>query len=183
MHRTTVRTTVVTAGLAGAAALVVAAPALADSVTRAAGELTRYTYAEPVAATVPEGATARVQSVETADGKTIMTLHVSGMQPFAQYGAHAHVHACGPTGGAAGGHFQWDVDPVQPSVDPAFANPQNEIWLDLTTNRAGEGSAKAVVDRPFPSGRRPGSVIIHEKHTSPANGTAGKRVACLTIAY
>jgi Cu-Zn family superoxide dismutase len=67
-----------------------------------------------------------------------------------------------------------------------FANPQNEIWLDLTTDAAGNGHAKAVVDRPFPPGRRPGSVIIHERHTSTGAGVAGvagQRVACLTVTF
>lgn len=153
------RTIVVTAAVAAAGALAVAAP---------------------------EGATARVQRVETADGRTIVTLDVSGMEPYAAYGAHAHVNACGSTGGAAGPHFQHVVDPVTPSVDPAYANPQNEIWLDLTTNRAGEGRAKAVVDGQFAPDRRAKSVIIHEKHTmteSGSAGVAGKRVACLTVPF
>ena len=71
-------------------------------------------------------------------------------------------------------------------TDPAFANPANEIWLDLTTDAAGNGRAKAVVDWQFPSGRRPGSVIIHERHTSTGAGTAGvagQRVACLTVPF
>jgi Cu-Zn family superoxide dismutase len=179
------RTIAVTTGLAAAAALAVAAPAIAENVSRASGELIRYP-GQVVAADAPDGATARVQSVETADGRTIVTLHVSGMEPFAAYGAHAHVHACGSTGGAAGPHFQHVPDPVTPSTDPAYAKPQNEIWLDLTTNAAGEGRAKAVVDWQFSPERRAGSVIIHEKHTLTGTGeagTAGKRVACLTVPF
>jgi len=181
---TTTRTAAVTAGLAAAAALAVAAPALAGSVL-ASGELTRYPGQAPMA-DAPEGASARVHSVETGSGKTVVTLHVAGMEPLARYGAHAHVHRCGATGSAAGPHWQLEDDPVVPSVDPAYANPRNEVWLDLTTNRAGRGSAKAVLGWQFPSDDRPQSVIIHEEHTATATGaagTAGKRVACLDVAF
>ncbi len=191
MHRTTVTSTVDTAGLCASAALLVAAPALAGSdVSRASGAVTRYPNQMPKA-DAPQGASARVQSVASADGRTIVTLNVSGFQAFAQYGAHAHTNPCSdpsknPTGSLAGPHFQNLVDPIQPSVDPAYANPQNEIWLDVATNRAGEGRAKAVVDWQFAPDRRARSVIIHEQPTSTQpgrHGTAGKRVACLAVPF
>jgi Cu-Zn family superoxide dismutase len=184
MNRSTVTASVATAALAGTAALALAAPALAD-VARASGEVTRYPGQSP-AADAPAGASARVQSVATGDGKTIVTLHVTGFEGLKQYGAHAHTQPCGATGGAAGPHFQLRQDPVAPSVDPTYANPENEIWLDLATDPAGEGRAKAVVDWQFPSDRRAKSVIIHERATSTSPGvagTAGKRVACLTVAF
>jgi Cu-Zn family superoxide dismutase len=142
MNRSTVTASVATAALAGTAALALAAPALAD-VARASGEVTRYPGQSP-AADAPAGASARVQSVATGDGKTIVTLHVTGFEGLKQYGAHAHTQPCGATGGAAGPHFQLRQDPVAPSVDPTYANPENEIWLDLATDPAGEGRAKAL---------------------------------------
>lgn len=184
------RTITATAGLAAATALVVAAPAIADSVSRASGDVTRYPGQSP-AADAPEGATARVQSVATSDGRTIVTLHVKGFEPLTRYGAHAHTQPCGdpatdPKGLAAGPHFQHDVDPAPPSVDPAYANPENEIWLDFSTNPAGNGRAKSVVDWQFSPERRAKSVIIHERQTSTEtgkHGTAGKRVACLNVPF
>ncbi|CAA9356838.1 MAG: hypothetical protein AVDCRST_MAG07-3434 [uncultured Frankineae bacterium] len=173
------------AALCGVAALALAAPAPAATVSRTAGDLTVYPGQSPVA-DAPAGAQARVQAVETGDGRTIVTLHVTGLEPEAAYGAHAHVAPCGATGAAAGPHWQHRQDPVTPSTDPAYANPHNELWLDLTTNSAGNGHAKAVVDWTFPSAGRPGSVIIHEKHTATGTGvagTAGKRVACLTVPF
>ena len=105
------------------------APALAGSEqVRAEGPLTVYSAA------VPAGATAQVKAVANSAGDTIVTLHVRGLEPRTAYGAHAHVNACGLDGAAAGPHFQNVVDPASPSVDPAYANPVNEIWLDLTTN-------------------------------------------------
>ncbi len=171
------------AALCGLAALGLAAPALAGSGAHVSGEPTRYAAVAPLA-DVPEGATVKVSSVETGDERTIVTLHVKGMRPLARYGAHAHVNACDSADPkAAGGHFQFVRGGA---TDPVFANPQNEIWLDLTTDAAGNGHAKAVVDRPFPPGRRPGSVIIHERHTSTGAGVAGvagQRVACLTVPF
>ena len=76
--------------------------------------------------------------------------------------------------------------PQQASVDPAFANPRNEIWLDLRTDAAGSGSVDAEV--PFVFGdRAPASVIIHEAEQTATEagkaGSAGARVACLNVPF
>jgi Cu-Zn family superoxide dismutase len=180
--RPVVRPAVLASAALGLAGLALAAPALAGPGAHVADDLTRYGATSPLAL-APEGASAKVHSVETGSGRTIVTLHVRGMQPLARYGAHAHVSPCGATGAAAGPHFQFEQGGL---TDPAYANPANEIWLDLTTDAAGNGSAKAVVERPFPPHRRPASVIIHERHTSTGAGvagTAGQRVACLTVPF
>jgi Cu-Zn family superoxide dismutase len=179
------RTLLLTAALpAAAATLLVALPAVpalaaADRV-RAEGPLVRYDTS------VPEGAAARVQSVATSSGRTVVTLHVRGLQPDTTYGAHAHVHACGATGGAAGPHYQHVVAPAGEAADTAYANRDNEIWLDLTTDDEGNGAAQTVVDWQF----RPdeaNSVVLHQDPTAPgpdgAAGTAGPRLACLTVGF
>jgi Cu-Zn family superoxide dismutase len=191
MNRSTVTTAAATAGLLASAALGLAAPAVAD-VIRASGEVTRYPNQVITGDKALEGATARVQSVETGDGKTIVTLNVAGMESFGEYGAHAHNGPCGdpaadkdPLGLVAGGHYQQDPAGKhgKPATDPAYANPANEIWLDFATNHAGEGRSKSVVDWQFTDARRPRSVIIHEKYTSPENGKAGARVACIDVSF
>lgn len=165
-----------------ASVLFVASPAIAGADRiRAEGELTRY---DSVA--VPEGARAGVTAVYTAAGDSIVTLHVWGMASDTVYGAHAHVNGCGATGAAAGPHFQNRLDPVTPSVDPAYANPGNEIWLDLTTDAEGNGAAQAKVAWQFSPERRARSVIIHREHTSTEAGeagTAGARLACLAVGF
>ena len=100
------------------------------------------------------------------------------------------VNACGATGDAAGPHFQNQVDPAagpgKPSTDPTYANPQNEIWLDLTTDAQGNGTATSTNEWVFPADRRAQSVIIHEMATMTAPGkagTAGKRPACMTVPF
>ena len=155
-------------------------PASAGGSQRTSEPLVTYSAA------VPEGATARVHTVETGSGRTITTLHVSGFAPNTKYGAHAHTRRCGDTGRAAGPHFQNDVDPVSPSTSPRFANPANEIWLDLTTNAAGQGRAKSTVDRQFSPTRRAKSVNIHVEHTHTGptdSGFAGARLACLNVPF
>jgi Cu-Zn family superoxide dismutase len=106
-----------------------------------------FTY-DPALA--PEGARLFVEAGES-DGATEVRLEVDGLLPNRGYAAHAHARPCGPTGDAAGPHFQNMVDPAatpeQPSTDPAYANPGNEIWLDLRTD--GEGHAEATTEVPF----------------------------------
>jgi superoxide dismutase, Cu-Zn family len=132
---------------------------------------------------VPAGATATVVSAPFAG--TTVVLSVRGLLPDRHYGAHAHVAPCGPTGAAAGAHYQHVVDPVQPSTDPAYANPTNELWLDLTTDDRGAATASTRVAWLF-ADRRPHSVVVHETHTHTGPGvagTAGARLACLTVPF
>jgi Cu-Zn family superoxide dismutase len=143
-----------------------------------------FTYNPALA---PEGAEISVYT-DTDGGTTAVRLEVAGLLPGRGYAAHAHVNACGPTGDAAGPHFQNQLDPAaapgRPSTDPAFANPQNEIWLDLRTD--GEGDGESTAEMPFVfADRAPASVVIHEAEvtaTTPGQaGSAGARLACLTI--
>jgi Cu-Zn family superoxide dismutase len=160
----------------------VASPALAgaDNV-RADGPLFRYSD------DVPATATARVDVTYNAAGDTITRLHVWGLRPNTEYGAHAHVNACGAKGTDAGPHFQNvpNPDPTRPA-DPTYANASNEIWLDFTTNSAGNAVAISKVAWQFSPQRRAGSIIIHAEHTHTGphdSGTAGARLACLTVGF
>jgi len=181
--------------LVGGAAVVAACSTSAD----AAGPLvTEGVLATPAQggpamtyapATAPEGAQVALEVVP-GDGSTTATFRVVGMLPDRGYAVHAHVRPCGPTGNDAGPHFQNRVDPAAtpqaPSSDPAYANPQNEVWLDLRTDADGAGTATATVPFAFPD-RAPASVVVHEKEmtaTAPGQaGTAGGRLACLTSTW
>lgn len=134
---------------------------------------------------VPVAGSATVTADEKADSTTV-TLKVTGLLPNRAYGAHAHAKPCGAEGKDAGPHFQFSADPVTPSVDPAYANPKNEIWLDLKTDGAGAGTATSTVAWAFPADRRAGSVVIHALPTATEAGkagTAGDRAACVTVAF
>lgn len=134
---------------------------------------------------VPSGAHASVFSLSTERLGTTTKLAVSGLQPGKHYGAHVHESACGPSGDDAGPHFQHEQDPNQPSTDPEYANPDNEVWLDFTTTADGKGFAASHVDWSYQD-RRPASVVIHEHHTStdPGEaGDAGARLACINVGF
>ncbi|NIH77963.1 superoxide dismutase family protein [Amycolatopsis viridis] len=132
---------------------------------------------------VPDGATVRAFTASVAG--TLTTLSVRGLLPSREYGAHVHTKPCGAAPADSGPHYQHVADPVQPSTDPAYANPRNEIWLDLTTSADGSGFAVSHVDWTY-GDRLPGSVVLHETHThtDPGHaGTAGGRLACLNLEF
>ncbi|WP_026360612.1 superoxide dismutase family protein [Amycolatopsis nigrescens] len=135
---------------------------------------------------VPEGAHVRVFSLSAPTPGTTVALAVRGLEPGHRYGAHVHTKPCGATGDAAGPHYQHLPDPVSPSVDPAYANPHNEIWLDFTASPLGTGLARSRVDWQFTADRRASSVVLHETHThtDPGHaGTAGARLACVNVSF
>lgn len=125
--------------------------------------------------------------VQAGQDDTTFVLSVSGLQADRGYAVHAHVNPCGPTGDVAGPHFQHTPDPAatpeQPSSDPEYANPDNEVWLDLTTDAEGAGEATATLPFTLEAGA-PQSIVIHAGEmtmTEPGEaGTAGDRIACMT---
>jgi Cu-Zn family superoxide dismutase len=148
------------------------------------GGATAITYDEKV---VPSGATAQVTLTGTGAGETVR-LAVTGLLPSRAYGAHLHTKACAATGAAAGPHYQHSADPKAsaspPSVDPRYANPRNEVWLDLSTDAQGSATVTSVQEWEFAESGAPRSLILHAERTRTADGvagTAGARVACLTL--
>ncbi|GJF07813.1 superoxide dismutase family protein [Pseudonocardia sp. D17] len=134
---------------------------------------------------VPVGATATVAS-RSGGGSSTVTLTVNGLLPDHHYGAHAHGKPCGAAPADSGPHFQNRKDPVSPSVDPAYANPQNEVWLDISTGGSGAASATSTVAWDFTDAAHPASVVIHANHTSTEPGkagTAGDRLACVNVNF
>jgi Cu-Zn family superoxide dismutase len=168
------------AAVGAAATLTMLLPGMAwgssgADVVRAEGSLTAYDNPYGTGAANPTaGGAARVHAVANSsgeDGKTIVTLHVTGLAPNREFGSHVHILACGDN--KAGGHYR--NDPAGP------ATPDNEIWLDFTTNGAGSGRAQAVVDWTIrPGGAK--AVIIHDHETEPG-GAAGPKLACLDVAF
>ncbi|MGH3934550.1 MAG: superoxide dismutase, partial [Pseudonocardiaceae bacterium] len=104
------------------------------------------------------------------------------------YAVHAHTKACGTTGEDAGPRYQNRIDPAAtpqaPSTNPDYANPRNEIWLDIRTNATGSGSSRTTVPFGF-ADRIPGSIVVHEAMTTATArgqaGQAGTRIACVTL--
>lgn len=156
-------------------AVTVARFATPDTATKA------YTYDPALIA--PGAAVMVVATPLRRSTKTLLSVY--GLVPNRTYGAHAHQRPCGAAPTDAGAHHQHVVDPNQPSVDPAYANPENEIWLDFTTDGHGRGEAMTRVAWQFGE-RRAGSIVLHEEHThtEPGHaGTAGARLGCLTVPF
>jgi Cu-Zn family superoxide dismutase len=172
--------------IAGAAVLALVVPAVAlvqpafgaqqAGVTVVAGTFGSYTPGTRAVtynpALVPFGAKASALGLTIPTG-TVVTLAVHGLVPNRMYGAHVHTRSCGP--------YQNVVDPHQPSADPAYANPRNEIWLDFSTDAHGNAFALSTVDWTF-TDRHAHSVVIHEHHTH-TGGAAGARLACLNANF
>jgi len=133
---------------------------------------------------IPVGAKLATGSSVT-NGQTTVELKVSGLLPNTKYGSHVHTKPCGAKPADSGPHYQNDKDPVSPSVDPKFANADNEIWLDFSTDAKGDATGTATVKWEFRKGEA-NAVIVHAAHTSTEHGkagTAGDRLACLTAQF
>ncbi|MFD8500736.1 superoxide dismutase family protein [Amycolatopsis sp. NPDC059657] len=133
---------------------------------------------------VPVGATLGT-SASVEGGSTTVTLTVTGLLPNTAYGSHVHTKSCGAKPADSGPHYQSQKDPVSPSIDPAYANRDNEIWLDFTTDAKGAANSSAKVKWEFRQGEA-NSIVVHatHTHTEPGKaGTAGDRLACLTHTF
>ena len=152
------------------------------SEVRADGPFT--VFANPYAngtANPAEGITGNARELIYSDWElTVVKLEVTGLPANRNFGAHAHKLACNDN--KAGGHYQNIVPPPGYSAnDPIFANPDNEVWLDFTTDDLGEGDAVAWVAWFF----RPGearAVVVHDMLTD-REGRAGPKLACIDIAF
>jgi Cu-Zn family superoxide dismutase len=132
---------------------------------------------------VPPGARARLAITSTTYG-LVVRLTAGGLIPRRAYGAHLHTKPCTGVPDAAGPHYQHVHDPRTPSVNPSYANPENEVWLDFTADATGAATAVSEENWTFDPKAPPRSLVIHAQQTrteSGAAGTAGARAACLTL--
>lgn len=134
----------------GGMIVVIAGPANAASqVTRGSFSAFAAAVTNPALAAEYGDLAGRAQMVRTADGRTLVTVHVTGLKADTAYGSHVHKAACGV--GDANGHYKHD--PSGP-VDAV-----NEIWPAFTSNADGIGSGKATND--FTAGPTAVSVVVH----------------------
>ena len=143
--------------LAALALSAVFAPAaLADGATVTRGDF--HAFATGVGLPI----SGRAQMVRTADGKTIVTIHLEGLAANTTYASHVHAAACATSD--ANGHYRFD---------PAgAATPPNEIWPGpFTTNDAGIGNGNTVADGT--AGQTAVSVVVH--------APGGAKIACADL--
>jgi Cu-Zn family superoxide dismutase len=147
-----------------------------------------YTYNPALA---PAGA--HLTAVMTPSNEsTNAELTVSGLLPNRGYAVHANVNACSPNPAAEGPRYENRVDPAvnptsisqETSTNPEYANPRNEIWLDVHTDAAGSGTSRTTVPFVF-TDRGPGSIVVDDAQataTGPGQaGNGGARIACLSL--
>ena len=160
-------------------------PAQTPLVGSASATTTRAETYNPALA--PVGAHLSARLTPSGGKSTTAEFAVSGLLPNRGYAAQAHVNTCGGSPGGVGPDYQNRIDPavnptavgVQPSADPQYANPQNEIWLDVRTDSSGAGTSRTTVPFVF-TDRGPGSIVVGDaEQTSLGNG--GAPVACLTL--
>lgn len=138
-------------------------------------------------ALAPVGSRLKVALTPSAES-TNAELTVSGLLPNRGYAVHAHINACSASPELDGPHYQNRIDPAAtrqaPSTNPEYANPRNEVWLDVRTDATGSGTSRTTVPFVF-TDRGPGSIVVHEAMqtaTEPGQaGKAGARIACLTL--
>lgn len=130
---------------------------------------------------VPVGSRVTVTQRVGNDG-TRVQLQVHGVEAGRTFGAHVHRKPCGSMAYESGTHYQHQVDSKQPSTDPAYANPRNEVWLDFATDGNGDGSAGSAVVWRFREGEAR-SVVIHERAIGTRPGTAGAPLACVNVPF
>jgi superoxide dismutase, Cu-Zn family len=128
-------------------------------------------------------------SLTPSGDSTVADLTVSGLAPNRGFSVVAHVNTCGGVPGGEGPRFQKRIDPAatptQPSTNPEYSNPSNEIWLDVHTDSSGAATSHTTV--PFVlTDRGPGSIVVHDQQQTTATsgqglGQTSDRVACLTL--
>jgi len=118
-------------------------------------------------AAVPETGTVRVMVQRQGEA----SMAVAGFMPDRFFGAYLNTGECGPSGVDTGPRYQHTVNP-----DPVYANPENEVWLDFTTNSDGLASSFSVHAWPFDPARPPRSLIIDD-------GQTATRLACVNVPW
>lgn len=118
------------------------------------------------------------------EGTSVMVwLH--GAKANHTFGAHVHTKTCGTKPDDSGPHYQNTKDPKQPSTNPKYANPHNEVWLTLKTDSSGDAHAMTHVNWRFRDSQAR-SFVIHEHGTATQKGKAGMagaRVACVKVPF
>ena len=165
------------AGSAVCLALSVAGPAAGDGATVTRGGFSSLAGAVDRPEEDMEG---RARLVRTADGRTHLSVTLSGLQPDVTYGVHLHNAPCSATN-PGGGHYKHD------STGPG--RPPNELWASSTphdplagieSNAAGNASGNGTAD--WVAGANAVSVVIHAGLGHGATTTAGgPKLACADL--
>lgn len=104
------------------------------------------------------------QMVRNGNGKTLVAIQITGLEPGVTYASHVHAASCAT--GEADGHYM--LDPADPAAPP------NEIWPGpVTANEAGVATGRTVAS--FTAGTTAVSVVVHQP------GLAPNKIACADL--
>lgn len=102
--------------------------------------------------------------IRTGDGRTLVRIKVTGLDPGIAYASHVHAAPCGV--GEADGHYM--------HVPGGGTTPPNEIWPGpITADRHGVGRGDTVAE--FVAGEAAVSVVVHRPGLTP------NKVACADL--
>jgi Cu-Zn family superoxide dismutase len=106
----------------------------------------------------------RATMLRTSDGRTVVSIRVTGLVPGTTYAAHVHAAPCGT--GEADGHYM--------HVPGGPASPPNEIWPGpVTADRRGVARGTTTAD--FVAGEAAVSVVLHQPGPTP------NKIACADL--
>jgi len=136
--------------------------AFASNVLAGGATVTRGDF-HPFAAGIGLSISGQAQMVRTADGRTVVSVHLEGLVAGTTYASHVHKQACAD--GDADGHYKFD---------PAgAATPPNEIWPGpFTANDGGIANGNTIADGT--AGPTAMSVVVH--------APGGAKIACADLA-
>lgn len=146
---------------AALAAVIALSAAVAPAALAGGAVVTRGEF-QAFAAGTGQAISGRALMVRTADGRTIVSIHLEGLLPNTTYAAHVHAAACAV--GDANGHYKFDA--------AGAVTPPNEIWPGpFTTNDAGIGNGDTIaIGTAGPSAV---SVVVH--------APGGAKTACADL--
>ena len=138
---------------------------MASTATAGGAQVTKGSFETFADAAADYQIDGKARMVRTADGKTIVTVNVSGLTPGETYGSHVHEQECDE--GKAGGHYQF-----KGAVPGGDHDDGHEIWPGpFTANAAGNAHGKAMVGAT--AGTDAVSVVIHAPN--------GMKIACANL--
>jgi len=150
-------------------------PALAAGARVTSGSLT----ALPGAAANEPGIAGAAHLVRTSDGRTLLSLQVTGLRSGVTYGVHLHGAPCSGTN-PGGGHYKHDLT--------GAAQPPNELWgssdpsdpmAGLTANAAGNARGRGVAN--WTAGATAQAVVIHAGFDHGGSAGGGPKLACADL--
>lgn len=118
----------------------------------------------------------QVQLVRTADGRSLLTLHASGLRTAVTYGVHLHAGGCDQ----AAGHYRYRAaGPPRPPNELWVSDNPHDPMAGVTANSAGRADGRGTAW--WRAGPAAQSVVIHVGSDQGGTTAGGTRLACADL--